>query len=305
LSGVTDKTFAENKIVEYSLDGTNWNFSFNTGTLPGLGIFRFNVDFHARYVRIRNSSGGTDVLGISEFLVLPPGQTFQAGNFNPVKLQPLAWYDAADASTVQLDSITNPTPRVTNWNDKGFRGRHLTQSIPANRPGAKPNAANGRNVLEWPATDNDLFLENQDAISLQEIYAVGKFAGGSNNFLNNEGILSPRNNSALPWLGGSGSSQGLFNSIFTNVFLNAANGVNRVSNVFPEVTSMTLLRSHTNAVDTSSSSGITVGIDRLNITQGRGWKGQISELLIFAAPLSSTDRTTVESYLKTKWGISP
>ncbi|MEY4066630.1 MAG: Bifunctional hemolysin/adenylate cyclase precursor, partial [Pseudomonadota bacterium] len=303
---LNQKSLTENKIVEYSLDGFTWKTAFSTGTLPGFGVYKFDVDFHARYLRIRNASEDSGVLAVSEFYALSPGQIYTPGVFTPRVAVPVAWYDGGDASSVHLDSPTSAGAGVTGWSDKSFWGRHLNQTVGANRPGVARDAFNGRNSLRWPSTDNDRFLEHGGSVTASEIFAVGRFESQNGmSFSNSEGLVSPRNNALLPWLNAFGSSSGFDSSIFSYLFLNGYLSSNRVDSVFPELNSLTLMRSVTqfsNAV--TSSNGITVGIDRLQTNLGRGWKGEISELLLFSPPLTTDNRKNVENYLATKWNLS-
>ena len=70
--GAWDKTFAENRDVEYSLDGTAWNFLFNTGTF-NQGIQEYSVSVDARYIRI--TATGSTRLVITEFYPMIPFST--------------------------------------------------------------------------------------------------------------------------------------------------------------------------------------------------------------------------------------
>jgi hypothetical protein len=303
-SPLADKSLTENKTVEYSIDGTNWSFAFNTGTLPALGIYKFDVDFHARYLRIKNTSASSDILSVSEFYALSPGQNYTAGSFTPIKAYPVVWYDSSDAASISLDNATSAAPAVLGWADKAYWKRHLSQASASNRPSITRNFVNGRNTLVWPSTDNDKFLENSSSVTVSEVYAVGRFAGPSTtNFSNTESILAPRNNSLSSWLTAVGSSTQFNPTIFNQMFLNAVNSLNRIDNVFPEMSNLSLIRATTEFASATSTNGITVGIDRLQTALGRGWKGEISELILYSPPLSTTDRASVESYLKTKWNL--
>ena len=62
LPGGWSKSYAENRNVEYSTDGSNWTVLFNTGTFSE-GIQDYAVDVDARYVRIVNNG----YVAITEF----------------------------------------------------------------------------------------------------------------------------------------------------------------------------------------------------------------------------------------------
>ena len=66
------------------------------------------------------------------------------------------WFDAADASTIDLDGSNN----VTEWRDKSGNGTHMTEATGSvTLPGYSPNVQNGRAAVEF--RDRDA-LENAD-----------------------------------------------------------------------------------------------------------------------------------------------
>ena len=74
IPGSWNKSYTENKIVEYTTDGAIWTTAFNTGTFAANGIYTFNVNFAARRIRIRTT--GNDYVALSEFYALGIGQTY-------------------------------------------------------------------------------------------------------------------------------------------------------------------------------------------------------------------------------------
>lgn len=74
IPGSWNKSFTENKIVEYSSDRSVWTTAFNTGTFAADGIYTFNTNFTARVIRIRTT--GNDYVALSEFYALGAGQTY-------------------------------------------------------------------------------------------------------------------------------------------------------------------------------------------------------------------------------------
>jgi hypothetical protein len=74
IPGGWDKSYTENRNLEYSLDGTTWTTATSTGTFASNGIYTFSVDFAARYIRIATTSG--DYVAASEFYALAPGQAY-------------------------------------------------------------------------------------------------------------------------------------------------------------------------------------------------------------------------------------
>jgi hypothetical protein len=74
IPGGWNKSYTENRNVQYSSDGSIWTTAFNTGTFAANGIYTFNTSFTARYVRIATAT--TNFVAISEFYALSPGQSY-------------------------------------------------------------------------------------------------------------------------------------------------------------------------------------------------------------------------------------
>jgi hypothetical protein len=78
IPGGWDKSYTENKDLQYSVDNSSWTTVTNTGTLATNGIYTFTVNITARYIRIANIGlDGLEVyVGTSEFYALAPGQAY-------------------------------------------------------------------------------------------------------------------------------------------------------------------------------------------------------------------------------------
>jgi hypothetical protein len=74
IPGGWDKSYTENRNLQYSLDSTTWTTATSTGTFASDGIYTFSVDFKARYIRIATTSN--DFVAASEFYALAPGQSY-------------------------------------------------------------------------------------------------------------------------------------------------------------------------------------------------------------------------------------
>ena len=74
IPGGWNKSYTENRNVQYSTDGTTWTTAFSTGTFASNGIYTFTTSFTARYIRIASPS--SDYVAISEFYALSPGQSY-------------------------------------------------------------------------------------------------------------------------------------------------------------------------------------------------------------------------------------
>lgn len=76
IPGGWSKSYTENRNVKYSTDESTWTTAFNTGTFASNGIYTFEVNFTARYIRITIEDTPVLYVAISEFYALAPGQTY-------------------------------------------------------------------------------------------------------------------------------------------------------------------------------------------------------------------------------------
>jgi hypothetical protein len=76
IPGGWNKSWTENKNIQYSTDDANWTTAFSTGTFPANGIYTFGANFTARYIRIATTSN--DYVAISEFYARVLGGTANA-----------------------------------------------------------------------------------------------------------------------------------------------------------------------------------------------------------------------------------
>lgn len=70
--------------------------------------------------------------------------------WTPAVLNPAAWYDASDVSTISIAT------GVSEWRDKTGKGRHLTQATTANQPAYKGFVVNSRPGIEFDNTNDEM-----------------------------------------------------------------------------------------------------------------------------------------------------
>lgn len=247
---------------------------------------------------------------------------------SPISFNPLIWYDASDANSVQLDS-GDPAreapagPAVMVWNDKSGNNRHMLQTESVRRPAYVTGAVNGNNVLRFPDRNLPPYLvtDSFTAIEPREVYSIVQYAYPSFPGAHYATVLSHTNASGQPWITSRGSTE-LYGPqapsyYFNNGhYLNALNGeastADRSSNVFPEIASTCLIRSVADSsepVRVPVTKGYVVGNDRLYtdvVFSGIGyrfWTGYICEIIGYAEPLNKTNRDFLATYLCDKWGI--
>ncbi len=247
------------------------------------------------FTRMTNRANGADLLRYggklptfnraSPELITPP--------FDLMALSPVAWWDASDATT-----ITEVSSRISEWDDKSGNGWHLTQPTATSRPSYTPAAINGLNAAEWPDDPRYDFMQSATGtFEFREVYVVVN-STRTTVFASFDGIITAQNDDW--YITGNASSEGLQVLSGTSAYINGDGAADRVTDVFPEIASPCLLRVTSSALR-STTSGVVVGRDR---SFGlRVWRGFMGEMVVFGSQLASGDRSALESYLMTKWGI--
>jgi hypothetical protein len=263
--------------------------------------------------------------------------------FTPTSVTGLAaWWDASDVSTLydatSGGSLVAVDGAVARWNDKSGNARHATQATSGNRPLRKAAVQNGLGVLRFDGTD---FLESSDFGDLTSgasltIFAVIKRGDSTLN----QTILSKYGksnvddgNTADGWLwrckntsldgmlfgGTTDESGGASNSTassgasldsFAVFSVRASAGAISAASMTRNNSALTSSATATAAETlTDNSYAVTIGALRYSFNYSANqflqlFNGDIAELVVYTAALSNNDRTAVNQYLMTKWGIS-
>jgi hypothetical protein len=226
----------------------------------------------------------------------------QSTSSNPIiTLSPIIWYDFNDVSTVTLSGST-----ITQIADKGLRGWTLTKST------IGPNQStwtNGLKCCDWGSAGHSNYLRNVNAIStnISEIYIVLDANYGST-FPTYNGLVSGIAAGSWNVPGNQGTSGFYFNpsgvrATFDATYLN--NGASNVysSGILPGINTRSLLRiKNVDGSSLTAIDGFQIGNERS--TGPRGWGGLIAEIIVFSNVLDPTNRTTLQSYLASKWDLT-
>ena len=209
-------------------------------------------------------------------------------------LLPVLWYDFADETTV-----TKSGTNLTQISDKGTRGATLT-STPTNPQYV--TGINGKKCVDWGDVSHSKALYNSSTtlISIAEAYIVLDASFGGGLFPSYNGLFGSYTEGMN--VTGSLNSAGLyFEGSFDNAFVN--NGPQSLSSVLPGINSPSLLRiKKSNDTAVLTNTGFQIGMDRQNLS--RGWYGLIGEMIFFSSVLGSSDRTLLQSWLSSKWGLT-
>lgn len=216
-----------------------------------------------------------------------------ASGFNPRRISGISlWYDAAAFNTVQIDT------GVSVWRDKSGLGRDATQLIGNEQPEYRFGERNGRNVVRFDGSNDQMSFANA---SVSTLFVVTKVAtpdkslaaviGGipgaparADNGLRRNNTQSGYNfpGNIDDFTGGVGTSQ---------FFINGASGSTVATDVWHIVSA---LRNTT-----------PIEYNRLGFTfANREYSGDVGEIIAYDRLVTSTERKQVESYLGKKWGIA-
>jgi hypothetical protein len=208
-----------------------------------------------------------------------------------------AWYDASDTST-----ITASSNAVSQWKDKSANAYDLTQSNAASQPLTNSDTLNGHNVVKFDGATSYMRVSNPGSPAQPyTMFAVVKTlraSGGQETIWMPDGdtpgrIYRTSGGNLAAYAGtvlDSGSASGSTNAHVVAVVLNGASG--KI------------------AVDGSVTSG-NVGSGVIatnywdighNANGGEFAQCDIAELILYPTALNDTDRQSVQSYLKAKWG---
>jgi hypothetical protein len=243
-----------------------------------------------------------------------PGET-RAGLWTPAQLTTVdmtAWYDAADT-----DTITESGGKITQWNDKGANGRHLTQTNATYRPVRLAAGLNGLNVIDFtnngnlatngfPNSSNKTFAlivwrsdiapddAGNGAAKLLNLSFDGSnnrcYAGYGTGASYNPNVIGYRladttiQNSAIPY----GTNWMIF-GFGRNVNTNAQDWTNGTQS------STYAISANTTCTNQSIVVGGTIGQGYLD--------GKVAEIVVFTAVPTTDNRQKTEGYLAWKWGL--
>lgn len=221
------------------------------------------------------------------------------------------WLDADDATTFSYSSGSV----VSQWNDKSANAYNFAQSTVAYQPTRNTNQQNGKAAvtfggtlltntsLNWGASASTLFLvakENKTTgTGFQNLFTTGTGATGQwgygvssdgtseyiaifnigTNYTPFDTVMTTGNADVLSFKSAGISSGSVTASLWKNGTAGVTSPVTRSG--------------------TSSAAGAVLGSAAAAV---ESFYGNICEVILYPSQLNDTDRQSVESYLKTKWG---
>lgn len=266
-----------------------------------------DVDFAATVV----SSGDIDDSNNSY------NDTFTVEDFSPDVYSELSlWFDGQ--SGVYTDSLTTVAVNndlVHTWYDRSISGAHAVQLTGGNRPTYKTGQANGKSALQFDGSTD--MLTAPSSMSLSGMVATA--------FI----VCAPTNSSSTP----GAESLFSFDNQYTayahkvdnttdteaGVFYVAGASVVAFGNAQSGLQQLTFISSPTGAtlyrntalvssgsigtISVTTLTGGTIGAEPLSGSGIHYYNGLIYEVLIYDGVLSTDQRTNIEQYLLTKYGL--
>jgi hypothetical protein len=307
----------------------SWN-NFTTWTASTFFLLTSTEFDNCNFRLLENRKNSTISL-TSVSNVFPRRYTFQAlPSLDNIEL----WLDATKGLYNGLSALSADNSSVALWSDLSRKERHPTQSVVNNLPTLKINVQNGNNVLRFNGISQFLEILNSTATfrflhdgTQYTIFIVAKAGETANP------------NAAYVILGNNGTASALRGASFYyddtssnddfNVFLSRGQSVVFVvsqtqNNTFlpnqynlasielkpadPTAVNRCSLTvngaTYANNSSTGTPSTNNASLD-LTIGQTNGFLyllGDLCEIIIYREILQTSERQTVENYLKTKWG---
>lgn len=216
----------------------------------------------------------------------------------------LWWWDFSDANSLFQDDagtipVTTDGDPIGKVNDKSGNGKHLTQSTPTKKPTFKTNIVNGKSIARGDGGDvlAGTLSTNYDAKTIFVVMTPGNTVKAY--------VLTLQN---------AGYSSIIINYIANTMeYYGSTPRISMGSVVMGTFALHELVYDGTNATTYKNGTQVTNGSgndDALNYIRlfatnnipNNGLVGDIGELFVYNSALGSTDRQSVESYIRTKWG---
>jgi hypothetical protein len=224
----------------------------------------------------------------------------------------LAWWDAADESTVTLNG-----GNVSRLSDKSGNGLHLTQTTATNQPAYSRNAINGRNAMTWSTTNHRL-TNSSITVAAPTVFSVFRVRAGYSPALAKGPIVwdtLPGGNRFVHYVRENSSTIldfGREDGIASKV---ASHNISFGTTVVTACVALPVghwlfsggVRRGAATAGANGFGGISVGNLRGLPNPGApnyNFDGQICEIIVYSAALSDAQRLGVERYLAAKWGTA-
>lgn len=214
----------------------------------------------------------------------------------------IGWYDASDES-----SITVSGGFAVQWNDLSGNNRHLAQSTggASLQPTTYLNKLNNRNTITYIDNYNRLAIFS-GTVTLGSVYIAGYLNTTQSGVVYNLFQGGDRTLQRFIAAGGSGNPKWYQNDNVTtygsiNYTQNSAFAIGVLIQGANVAGSLINLNGTDGTPFTSTSSDVSTGYS-IGGRLDRSLSSYIGELLIYTEKHNSTERSSIMTYLKNKWG---
>ncbi len=229
------------------------------------------------------------------------GEFLNVIEWTPAQITTALWLDAADESTITLNSTT-----VSQWDDKSGNSRNFSQATAGNQPVYSTNALNGKNVVNFVSSDaliraaipfNDL--------GNNSLYVVGNRTGG--NYYNVTVIISRAAGRTRNMLFGDDTYWGVYTASSPVGFVGATY---KICGIIADQATNAFLYYQDGTSQGSAgtvNSGTVFGDNNCylgNDQYGSALAGNIAEVIFCDEKNTDSDRQKIEGYLAHKWGLT-
>lgn len=219
------------------------------------------------------------------------------------------WLDASDASTFTFSSGT----RVSQWNDKSGNGRNFVQATSANQPDRNATQ-NGKSAVIMKSSGGTTYYMTNSSYNWSSqaftVILVNKFntaAYTTGLSRNSAGAITlgtdPSNYISLSRIGQATTASNLVQSGASVITWKSSNGVSGGSVTTTVYQNGTQGSSDLTISISGAGDKATIGATQDGTTDPYGNSGYMCELRVYAAALSNSERSAIESQLITKWGL--
>jgi hypothetical protein len=234
---------------------------------------------------------------VSQVALTGAGPTGAGGAaFSPTSVTGLAAWFKADAGT----STTTDGVAVSQWNDQSSGAHNLTQATGANQPLYKAAIQNGLPGVLFDGSNDSLdsagVAVSQPNTTFVAMKAVAVGTNGPNivNGITTRQVIEVIfGTTNFGFYAGTSDISGGAADTSAHSFSAVFNGVS--SQLWKDGTSIA-----TGNPGANNLSGLRLG--SFNNTATGGYNGYLFEVLLYSGALSTTDRQSVEGYLRSRWG---
>ncbi len=229
---------------------------------------------------------------------MSPSRFVSIPSFDPTSIAGCkCWYDFSDLTTITKD-VSNYISQI---NDKSGQANHLTQAIGSRQPLWQSADKNGLDTAYFDNTDDSMFITVLTGGLIAQpntIFMVAEYTQGYNSVM----------------FDGMGSTRNMFYTNATNTTLYAGANANAPSLLPITFAQFTILFNTTASTIRKNKSDFATGLNTstmalngFSLCSFSGGAGSanidVAEIIVYNGNVSVADRTLIENYLATKWGL--